>query len=57
MSESIGKVTGTERILRSSAMKTDTNFDRSDAGEQIVCNKDTTGVVTLNTFSRGHLFL
>ena len=44
----------TDCILRSEAMKKKENFEIRNSRN--TCNKDTTGLVTINTFSRGHLF-
>ena len=52
---SVAAQTGTERILRSDAMKATDTFDRI-VDEQSHCNKDTEGLTTMNTYSRGHLF-
>jgi len=52
---SVSAQTGTERILRSDAMKATDTFDRV-VDEQSHCNKDTEGLSTMNTYSRGHLF-
>ena len=38
------------------AIREKTNFDVQSSTTRTTCNKDTTGLVTLNTFSRGHLF-
>ena len=48
---SVAAQTGTERILRSDAMKGKDTFDRV-VDEQSYCNKDTEGLVTLNTYLR-----
>jgi hypothetical protein len=53
--ESVGEVTGTKMILRSNAMKDQENFKKAGKGI-ISCNKDTEGLVTMNTYSRGHIF-
>ena len=45
----------TKRILRSDAMKATNTFDRI-VDEHSHCNKDTEGLTTMNTYSRGHLF-
>ena len=55
LSKSIPEVTGTDRILRSRAMQNVSNFEFDDQ-DNTKCNKDTTGLVTMNTYSRGHLF-
>ena len=49
------KQTGTEQILRSDAMKATDTFDRI-VNEQSHCNKNTEGLTTMKTYSRGHLF-
>lgn len=54
-SETVGEATGTDRILRSTAMKDSSSFEKNlDTDKD--CNKDTTGLVTMNVHSRGHLF-
>ena len=55
-SKTIPEVTETDRILRSKAMKSANNFELNQDQEETNCNKDTTGLVTMNTYSRGHLF-
>ena len=37
-------------------MREKKNFDVQSSTSRTTCNKDTTGLVTLNTFSRGHMF-
>jgi len=37
-------------------MKSANNFELTLDQEETNCNKDTTGLVTMNTYSRGHLF-
>ena len=54
-SKSYGESLGYEKILRSSALSIPENFSKHiDDGTS--CNKDTEGIVTMNTFSRGHIF-
>ena len=54
-SETVGEATGTDRILRSTAMKDSSSFEKNlDTDKD--CKKDTTGLVTMNVHSRGHLF-
>ena len=54
-SQTVAAVTGTDRILRSSTMQNKESFELIKDRE-INCNKDTTGLVTFHTYSRGHLF-
>ena len=42
-------------ILRSKVLKDPNAFKKEDDGEKD-CNKDVEGLVTLNQFSRGHVF-
>ena len=46
---SVAAQTGTERILRSDAMKATDTFDRI-VDEQSHCNKDTEGLTTMNNY-------
>ena len=52
----ISQVTGKDRILKSKAMKSANNFELTQDQEGTNYNKDRTGRVTMNTYSRGHLF-
>ena len=54
-SQTVASVTGTDRILRSSSMQQKESFELIQ-DRDMNCNKDTTGLVTLHTYSRGHLF-
>ena len=49
-SQTVAEETKTDRILRSEAIKKKENF--KIANTRSACNKDTTGLVTMNTFSR-----
>ena len=54
-SASIADVTGTSMILRARNFSVQENFDReNDNDPRGNCNKDTEGIITLNTYSRGH---
>ena len=55
-SKSFANVTGFERILRSPAMHNMQNFDKRGSDDDSDCNKDTEGIVTMNCYSRGHMF-
>ena len=48
--QTVAEETKTDRILRSDAIKKKDNFRIANA--RSACNKDTTGLVTMNTFSR-----
>ena len=48
--QTVAEETKTDRILRSDAIKKKDNFRISNA--RSACNKDTTGLVTMNTLSR-----
>ena len=52
---SIAVTTGTDRILRIQALIYKKSFEKVNMQEEN-CNKETEGVVTMNTYSRGHLF-
>ena len=54
-SRSVAEVTGTEMILRERKFSRKENFDKVGDGDPD-CNKDTEGVVTMNCYSRGHVF-
>ena len=52
--QTVAEESKTDRILRSSAIADKESFEVENKDDK--CNKDTTGLVTMNTFSRGHLF-
>lgn len=54
-SETVGDQTGTSMILRSSILKENDTF-KLKSDDDKTCNKDLVGLVTKNTYSRGHVF-
>lgn len=57
-SDDVGEVTGTSMILRAKNFAHQENFEKdNDDDPRGDCNKDTEGIVTMNTYSRGIFFL
>ena len=56
-SASLADITGTTMILRARNFSHLDNFElEEDSDPRGHCNKDTEGIVTMNTYSRGHQF-